>query len=73
MCVGVAALFATSVQAEAGSTTEFCIDGEFDLGARYQGLKPEAGEWYPMTWCVISEGNDGRVQFSGSGKSTPDM
>jgi len=69
----VTALITTPVHAGIGHTTEFCIDGEYDLGARYQGLNPGAGEWYPMTWCVITEGNDGRVQFSGSGKSNPDM
>ncbi len=59
--------------AAAGETTEFCLDGEFDLGARYQGLRPAAGEFYPSTWCVVSEDDSDRVMFSGSGNSNPDM
>ncbi len=59
--------------AAAGETTEFCLEGEFDLGARYQGLRPAAGEFYPVTWCVISEDDSDRVMFSGSGNSNPDM
>lgn len=59
--------------AAAGETTEFCLEGEFDLGARYQGLRPAAGEFYPTTWCVISEDDSDRVMFSGSGNSNPDM
>jgi len=57
----------------ANTTTEFCLEGEFDLGARYQGLRPLAGEFYRTSWCVITEGDAGRVMFSGSGKSNPDM
>ncbi|MDX1516407.1 MAG: MBL fold metallo-hydrolase [Woeseiaceae bacterium] len=52
---------------------EFCLDGEFDLGARYQGLAPAAGELYPTRWCVISDEASGRVFFAGSGRSNPDM
>ena len=54
-------------------TTEFCLDGEFDLGARYQGLTPESGEFYPARWCVITEDDSERVRFSASGNSNPDM
>ena len=55
------------------ATTEFCIDGEFDLGARYQGLQPEAGEFYPARWCVVTEDDTDRVLLSMSGRSNPDM
>jgi glyoxylase-like metal-dependent hydrolase (beta-lactamase superfamily II) len=54
-------------------TTRFCLTGEFDLGARYQGTHSRAGEMYPMTWCVITDDESERVQFSASGKSNPDM
>jgi glyoxylase-like metal-dependent hydrolase (beta-lactamase superfamily II) len=64
--------FASSL-ASAEGVTEFCLDGELDLGARYQGWKPEAGEFYPTTWCVITEDDSQRVLFSGAGRSNPDM
>ena len=53
-------------------TTEFCLDGEFDLGARYQGLQPAAGELYPARWCVTTDAS-GRVLLAISGNSNPDM
>ncbi|MDH3747882.1 MAG: MBL fold metallo-hydrolase [Gammaproteobacteria bacterium] len=59
--------------AAADRVTEFCLEGEFDLGARYQGMAPQSTETYPTTWCVITEGDSRRVMFSGSGKSNPDM
>lgn len=62
-----------SLQAAAGGVTEFCLDGELDLGLRYQGTRPQSGEFYPTSWCVISEDDSSRVMFSGSGKSNPDM
>ena len=52
--------------------TEFCLDGEFDLGARYQGLNPEAGEFYPARWCVTTDDTN-RVLLAMSGNSNPDM
>jgi hypothetical protein len=54
-------------------TTEFCLDGEFDLGARYQGLAPESGEFYPARWCVTTDDESDRVLLSMSGNSNPDM
>jgi len=54
-------------------TTRFCLEGEFDLGARYQGTAPGGGEFYPATWCVVSDDDSGRVRFSGAGKANPDM
>lgn len=54
-------------------TTEFCLDGEFDLAARYQGMHARAGEFTPMRWCVITEDRSDRALFSASGKSNPDM
>ena len=66
-------LFLFVSAAAAAETTEFCLEGEFDLGARYQGLRPAAGEFVDSTWCVISEDDSDRVMFSGRGKSNPDM
>ena len=57
----------------AGSTTEFCLDGEFNLGARHQGTNPGVDEFVPTRWCVITEDGSQRARFSGSGKSNPDM
>lgn len=59
--------------AMAGGVTEFCLQGHFDLGVRYQGTRPEAGEAYPASWCVISEDDSHRVTFSGTGMSNADM
>lgn len=53
--------------------TEFCLAGEFDLGARLQGMAPQSSETYPTSWCVITEDDSPRVRFSGAGKSNPDM
>lgn len=66
-------LFSYMPLAFADGATEFCLEGELDLGARYQGTKPEPGEFYPTRWCVITESDSHRVSFSGAGKSNPDM
>ncbi|MGI9234858.1 MAG: MBL fold metallo-hydrolase [Woeseiaceae bacterium] len=55
------------------TTTEFCLDGELDLGARYQGLKPEEGERYPTTWCVVTDDSSSRVLFHANGRANPDL
>lgn len=55
------------------ATTEFCIDGTFDLGARLQGLHPSAGERYPARWCVVTEDGSDRVLLAMRGHSNPDM
>lgn len=68
----IAICFFSSTVSAAG-VTEFCLDGEFDLGARYQGTNPRPGEFYPTTWCVITEDNSQRVLFSGAGRANPDM
>ncbi|MDH4056151.1 MAG: MBL fold metallo-hydrolase [Gammaproteobacteria bacterium] len=57
----------------AGNAVEFCLDGEFDLGARYQGMHPAPGERYPTRFCYVTDDTSGRIQFSGSGQSNPDM
>ena len=59
--------------AVAGETTEFCLDGEANLGARYQGMQPGVDEFVPTRWCVITEDDSQRALFSGRGKSNPDM
>jgi glyoxylase-like metal-dependent hydrolase (beta-lactamase superfamily II) len=57
----------------AGGATEFCLEGEANLGARYQGMVPGADEFVPTRWCVVTEDDSQRVRFSGSGKSNPDL
>jgi glyoxylase-like metal-dependent hydrolase (beta-lactamase superfamily II) len=57
----------------AGGTTEFCLDGEFNLGARHQGTNPGVDEFVPTRWCVVTADDSRRVRFTGSGKSNPDM
>ncbi|MGI9260911.1 MAG: MBL fold metallo-hydrolase, partial [Woeseiaceae bacterium] len=52
---------------------EFCLDGELDLGARFQGMRPAAGERYPTRFCYIVEDGGDRVMFHGQGQSNPDM
>ncbi len=54
-------------------TTEFCLDGEFNLGARYQGTEPGVDEFVQTRWCVVTEDDSERAVFIGSGKSNPDM
>ena len=55
------------------NVVEFCLDGEFDLGTRYQGMQPGVGESYATRFCYTTDHQSGRVQFSGSGQSNPDM
>lgn len=55
------------------AAVEFCLDGEFDLGARYQGMKPEPGEFWPARWCVVTESGSERVRFQASGRPNPDL
>lgn len=58
---------------ETSNVVKFCLDGEFDLGARYQGMYPAAGERYATSYCYVADDKSGRVQFSGDGQSNPDM
>ncbi len=69
----VTLLFLLASSGALAETTEFCLDGELDLGTRYQGLRPAAGEFYETTWCVVTEDESDRVMFSGAGRSNPDM
>ena len=55
------------------AAVEFCLEGEFDLGARYQGMQPRPGEFSTARWCVVTEDHSDRVFLSMSGKSNPDM
>jgi len=57
----------------AAGVTEFCLDGEFDLGARFQGMQPEKSEFVSTRWCVVTEDDSERVLFTARGKSNPDM
>ncbi len=69
-CVLLALMFPTALSA---ATSEFCLEGSFDLGARYQGTRPASGETYPARWCVVTEDDSARVLFAASGRSNPDM
>ena len=74
MRVSLCFVVATSLlspTAFAAGAVEFCLEGEFDLGARYQGMQPGTSEFVPTRWCVVTEDDSGRVLFSGSGKSNP--
>jgi glyoxylase-like metal-dependent hydrolase (beta-lactamase superfamily II) len=62
-----------SPHAIADGATEFCLDGEFNLGARHQGMVPGVDEFVATRWCVVTEDDSDRALFSGSGKSNPDM
>ena len=55
------------------TAVEFCLEGAFDLGARYQGMQPSAGERYPTRFCYIVDDAQDRVMFHGRGQSNPDM
>jgi hypothetical protein len=33
---------------------EFCLDGSFNLGVRYQGTRPGAAEFAETRWCVVT-------------------
>lgn len=57
----------------AEGATEFCLEGERDLGVRFQGIRPEPGELYPTRWCVVTEDDAHRALFSAAGKANPDM
>ena len=66
-------LAALAAPALGGPTlTEFCLDGHLDLGVRHQGLRPQPGEAVETTWCVITDDETNRVQFSSSTKPNPD-
>jgi glyoxylase-like metal-dependent hydrolase (beta-lactamase superfamily II) len=59
--------------ASKGAAIEFCLNGEFDLGMRLQGMRPSGGEFSASSWCVITEDGSDRVHFYISGQSNPDM
>lgn len=69
----LAALAAVAADGAEAAATEFCLDGEFDLGARLQGMAPAPGELSAARWCVVTEDGTARVRFSGQGLSNPDM
>lgn len=73
MRVAIPVLLLLPSLASADAATEFCLYGELDLGARYQGMRPAPGEFYPTTWCVVTGDESGRVLFSGAGHSNPDL
>ncbi len=70
LLLSISTLLASAVHAD---QTEFCLNGEFNLGARYQGSEPGVDEFVPTRWCVITDDESGRARFFGSGKSNPDM
>ena len=54
-------------------TVEFCLNGEFDLAVRLQGMQPSGGEFSAASWCVITEDGSDRVHFRFGGQSNPDV
>jgi hypothetical protein len=44
----------------ASAADTFCLQDEFDLGSRLQGLEPAAGEFYPERFCVTTEAGGSR-------------
>ena len=66
-------LISSAANLYASDMTEFCLTGELDLGARYQGHEPKSGEAYPTTWCVATDRDSRRVFYSASGKSNADI
>jgi glyoxylase-like metal-dependent hydrolase (beta-lactamase superfamily II) len=58
--------------ASSDGTTEFCLDGEFDLGRRLQHHTYRSRS-VPTSWCVTTDDDSDRVLFSMTGKSNPDM
>ena len=58
---------------EPSTLTEFCLNGEFDLGTRYQGLNPSPGEFTPTRWCVVTDDESDNVLFATEGRSNPDV
>ncbi len=73
MLLGAAALSVANGCTDSSKLTEFCLAGEFDLGARYQGTYPTPGENYPTRFCYIVEDGSDAVMFVAEGKSNPDM
>ena len=72
--VGIAAIMLVPrAFADEKAATEFCLHGEFDLGARLQGLHPGGGEFSAASWCVITENHSDRVHFRAAGNSNPDI
>lgn len=68
------ALWAVVPTADANAAaTEFCLDGEHDIGVRLQGMQPGPGEFADAGWCVVTEDASDRVQFRGWGRSNPDL
>lgn len=67
--VSLLLLAANGVSAQ---TTEFCVEGEFNLGLRMQ--HHHLGDAFePTNWCVITDQSSHRVLFSMTGRSNPDM
>jgi glyoxylase-like metal-dependent hydrolase (beta-lactamase superfamily II) len=73
VCVAALVLVSPIAVATAAAAERFCLQGEFDLGLRLQGLEPAPGEFYPARFCVTTEAGDSRVHFTAEGHSNPDM
>ncbi len=58
---------------EPGELEEFCLRGEFDLGARLQGYDLAPGEFYPTSWCVTAGPDGGPVRSHVRGRSNADI
>lgn len=60
-------------EASPSAAVEFCLDGEFDLGLRLQGLAPGPGERHATRWCVLTEPAGPRVRFAIRGMANSDQ
>lgn len=64
--------FLLAASGAGAQTTQFCIEGEFNLGLRMQ--HHHLGDaWEPTNWCVTTDQSSHRVLFSMTGKSNPDV
>ena len=67
------AVLRVAAATDVDGVSEFCLDGEFDLGMRLQGLSPEVSELHPTRFCVVTEASGSRVHFSAYGNANPDI
>ncbi len=63
-----------SLKAEPALKVEqYCLNGEFNIGARYQGQNINADEFHPTLWCITYDNQTKKVEFKISGHFNSDM